>query len=150
MPQQVSSSTTLFWKVFFPLFWIVFFGVFTLAVWFSGETNFGNIPVDKMRVGMPVFFLCGIIFLYFTVLQIKRVEMDDMYLYATNYFKTYRYPYHNIEQMEELNYGLFRLMRVHFKEKSSFGKRISFLVSKSRLQKFLNQHPTVVNELMKK
>jgi len=148
MPQQVSSSTTLFLKIVFPLFWTVFFTVFTLAVWFAGETSFGTIPVEKMKIYMPIFLACGILFLYFTVMQLKRVEMDELYVYATNYFKTYRYPYHNIDTIKEKNYGLFRVVQVHFKEKGSFGKKISFLASKHRLQLFLNNNPEVAKQFL--
>lgn len=148
MPRHVSSSSTLFLKIVFPLFWIIFFTTFTLAVWFSGETNFG-IPIDKLRMGMPIFLLCGILFLYFTVIQLKRVEMDELYLYATNYFKTYRYPYHNIEKFVETDYGLFKVIRVYFKTKGKFGKRISFLSNTHRLQLFLNEHPEVVKQLIR-
>jgi len=147
MPSQVSSSSTLFLKIFFPVFWIVFFGAFTMAVLYGGETNFGDYSVENMQFYLPIFLIGGILLMYFTLIQLKRVEMDDLYVYATNYFKTYRYPYHNIEKIAENNYGLFKTCKVHFKEKGHFGKKITFLLSKRKFDRFIEKYPEVVEKL---
>ncbi|HFA51855.1 MAG TPA: hypothetical protein ENJ95_22795, partial [Bacteroidetes bacterium] len=99
--QRISSNATLFLKVFFPLFWLVFFGIFTLAVILSNVEQFTafNFAYVKLAIG-AIFIIFAIIF-YFTLIQLKRVELDGGYIYASNYFKTYRYPYHNIEKITE-------------------------------------------------
>lgn len=131
------------------MLWLVFFGAFSLAVWFSGETNYGTFSADSLKSVVPFFFLGGFAFLYWTMLRLKRVEMDEHFVYVTNYFKTFRYPYHNIEKIVEKDYTLFKTVHIYLKEKGQFGKKMTFVASRARLQTFLNSHPSVVEQLIR-
>ena len=146
--ERVSTNLTLFLKLFIPTFWAVFFGAFTIAIWATDARNLGALPEMPLKIGMTLFLLIGIGILYFTLFQLKRVEMDADFVYATNYIKHFRYPYHNIEKIEELDYLIFNLVRIHLKEPGYFGKKITFIPSKKRFQNFLNDHPAVVNRLI--
>lgn len=138
-PKRVSSSLTLFFALFVPVFWIVFFGAFTVAVFiYSDEMAVFN--SIYFRVGMLVFFLSGVVFLYFTLLRLKRVEVDQDFVYATNFLKTYRYPYHNISRVSETNLILFRLCTIYLVQKGSFGKKIHFLESRYKFEKALEEY----------
>src|SRR5690554_583171 len=125
-PKRISSSLTLFFRIFVPVFWVVFFGAFTIGLLVTS-----NLPVvlDNLyfRIGLVLFYLTGLAFLYFTVLRLKRVEIDPDFVYVTNYLKTYRYPFHNIESIREINLFLFHVATIRFREKGSFGKKIHFL-----------------------
>ncbi|MCB0519669.1 MAG: hypothetical protein H6577_08445 [Lewinellaceae bacterium] len=140
--QRISSNATLLLKVFFPTFWIVFFGVFTVAVWMV-DIRIGGWPHGAFRIGWTLFFLLWTAIFYLTFFKLKRVELDDLYLYASNYVKTYRYPYHNIERMTERDMGLFHLMRVYLKVPGKFGKRITFLLDEPMLKDFFEKNPEV-------
>ena len=94
--QQVSTSLTLFLKVFLPLFWIAFFFAFTIAIWLLDARRFAGLPIESFRIGMVFFLLVGIGFFYWTVLRLKRVEMDKDVVFVTNYFKHVKYPWSNI------------------------------------------------------
>ena len=136
--RRISSSLTLFFRLFLPIFWTVFFGAFTIALLLSP-----NLPaaLDTLyfRIGLIVFYISGLAFLYFTVLQLKRVEIDPDFVYVTNYLKTYRYPFHNIESIEENHLGPIYLATIRFKEKGSFGKKIHFLQSRFKFQSALEE-----------
>lgn len=139
--QRISSNATLFLKIFIPTFWIVFFGIFTIAVWRLENTTFGPVSAQTMKIGLTIFFLAGSGLLYLTLIQLKRVEMDELYVYASNYFKTYRYPFHNIKKITERDAGIFHLVRIHLKAPGKFGRTITFLLDEPMFRDFLEKHP---------
>lgn len=147
--QRVSTNITIFLKLLIPTFWIAFFGAFSFAVWIS-DVQVGRIPSRIFKPLFTAFYLGGIAILYWSVMRLKRVEMDEHFVYATNYFKHYRYPYHNIEEIEEQDFFFINVVHIHLKEAGNFGKKITFLPSKRKFQAFLNANPEVVKTLMNK
>lgn len=139
--QRISSNLTLVLKIFFPTFWIVFFGIFTLAVWTLDTPYFGPVPAIWMRIGMTLFFLSGTAILYFTLMRLKRVELDNLFVCASNYIKTYRYPYHNVEKITERDMGLFYLVRIYLKTPGNFGRKLTFLLDEPMFRDFLEKNP---------
>ncbi len=81
-------------------------------------------------------------------MRLKRVELDGEFVYVTNYFKTFRYPYSNVERMDESDYLFFRSMHIHLKEGGNFGKRITFVVSQKLMDDFLKGHPDVARHFL--
>ena len=133
---RISSSFTLFFRMFFPIFWAVFFGAFTIG--FLVVPNLPSVMDNNyFRIGLVIFYLSGLALLYFTILRLKRVELDSDFVYVTNFLKTYRYPFHNIESIHEVNLYFFQLATMRFKEKGSFGKKIYFLESRIKFQNAL-------------
>ncbi len=145
--QRVSTSATILLKFFIPTFWMVFFGALAIALLISDQGLYGRISVNALRIGIIVFFLLGVAALYWSVMRLKRVEMDDQFVYVTNYFKTFRYPYHNVEKMTESDYLFFRSIHIHLKKAGQFGKKITFVVSQKLLNDFLKNHPEVAKQL---
>ena len=139
--QQVSTSLTLFWKIFVPLFWTVIFSSFTMAVWFLDTSHFAGVPIQTFRYGMTVFLLAGIVFFYFTVLQLKRIEMDQTHIFATNYFKNYKYPWSNVKNIKEQDFVIFRTIQIVLKEPGTFGKKITFVASRRKFNSFIKENP---------
>lgn len=137
-PKRISTSMTLFFRLFVPISWIVFFGAFTIGLLVTS-----NLPavLDNLyfRIGIILFYLAGLVFLYFTILRLKRVEIDRDFVYVTDYFKTYRYPFHNIASIHEINLYLFLLCTIRFKEKGSFGNKIHFLESRIKFRNALEE-----------
>ena len=146
--QHVSSSLTLFLKYAFPIAWIVFFGAMTAAFWLIGNINVvAGLSIEKFRIIITTFFLFGVLVLYWSVMRIKRVEMDDHFFYVTNYFKNVRYPFHQIKKVAEKDYLLFRTVHIYLKETGTFGKKITFIASRDRFNLFLKENPEVVQQL---
>ncbi len=147
MQQNVTSSSTLFLKIVFPTIWIVFFGSFILAFLFNPNVYITGIPRNLFTIILLVVFLSFLLLFYFTIMSLKRVEMDKDFIYVTNYFKQYRYPYHNIERIKEKDYGLYKIAKIYFKVPGHFGNTVFFMPNSFRFQNFLNEHPEVVEQL---
>jgi len=145
--QRISTNLTLFYKIFIPTFWIVFFGAVLLASLLLPYPYVGNIPRSTFQIGMLLFFLSGVGALYITLMPLKRVEMDRDFVYVTNYFKTYRYPYHNIEKIEVSKFLFFSTAVLHLREGGRFGKHMRFVPSLFRLRDFLESNPAIEAEL---
>lgn len=145
--QNVSTNLTLFLKIFIPTFWIVFFGLFTVSTYVK-DIYIGSLTPWLFRLTCTLFFLTGLALLYFTLMQIKRVDMDETYLYVSNYFKTIRYPYSLVEKVDERDFLFFHLIHIHFKQKGQFGKKIVFLSRGKKLDRFLRSHPDIARQLM--
>ncbi len=139
--QRVSTNLTLFYKFFIPVFWIIFFGAFTTASFFYGEEMSSGIPVRSFQIGTVLFFLSGALVLALTLMRLKRVEMNQDFVYVTDYFRNFRYPWHNIEQINEVRFLFLNLVTIRLKTPGTFGKRITFIASKSGLKNFWKEFP---------
>lgn len=133
---RLSSSVTLILKLFFPIFWIVFFGSFTVAfVLYDGYNMlFSGLA---FKIGIVLFFLTGVLFLYFSFWQLRRVEVDETHFYVTDYFKTIRIPFPLVDSISENNWILFTTLTIKLKQKGYFGKKIHFIQSKKNVDTFL-------------
>ncbi len=145
--QRVSSNATLFLKLFIPTFWIVFFGAFTVMTLLSRTAYFGQFPAVPFKIGTLLFYLSGLAMFYFTLLKLKRVEMDDKFVYVTNYFKHFRYPMHNVEKIEDSDIGFFQTASIRLKTPGHFGSRIVFVVSRPNYEHFWKTHPELMAAL---
>lgn len=139
--QRVSSNLTLFLRFFIPTFWIVFFGAFTVLIFSYDLEYVAQIPITTFRIIAVLFMLSGIALFYFTLFQLKRVEMDDKFAFVTDYFKHVRYPYHNIEKIEESKFAFLKVATIHLKTPGSFGKTVRFVASGKKYKEFWEKHP---------
>lgn len=150
MMQRVSTNFTIFFKLFIPTFWAVFFGMFTLFVLFYNQSEILLLQNIWLKIGILGFYLIFFALVYFTLFQLKRVEMGDEDYSVSDYFNTYRYIYEDIDHVTETRLFSWILVRVHLKGKSSLGKKISFLADKELYNSFLLEHPAAAvkwNEL---
>jgi hypothetical protein len=148
MRNNITSSATLFWKIFFPTFWIVFFFTLAMGLAFS-EIKPTSIPKNAFTILMFVTLALGIILFYLTIIRLKKVELDEDFIYVTNYFKWYKYPYHNVDRIIEKDLVLAKIITLKFKEPGKFGKKIFFLANHRKLNEFLEEHPQVTEKLFK-
>ena len=148
--QNVSSSFTVLIKFALPTCWIIFFGAMSIALWFEDSGPVAGMEAGIFRIVISIFFLIGVATLYWAVMRIKRVEMDDKFFYVTNYFKNIRYPYHQIENINEKDYFFFRTIHLIIKQPGHFGKKITFIPGRINFDEFLAEHPDVVKQLENK
>ncbi|MEL6926440.1 MAG: hypothetical protein AAFO94_20520, partial [Bacteroidota bacterium] len=144
----VSSSMTVVLKFFLPSIWITLFSTLTIAAFISKESMLAGMPASTFRIWITVFLLLGIALLYWAVMSLKRVEMDGQYFYTTNYRQRLRYTYESIERIIERDWLLFKTVHIFLKEPGRFGKKISFVASGKRFNKFLQEHPQVAQRLL--
>ena len=145
---QVSSNLTLMLKFFIPIFWLGTLGLITIGIYSLDLAFIGMFPVQYVRIAFIVFFGIALLLCWFTFMKIKRVEMGPEYFYVSNYFKTYKYTYDSINKIQERNYGIIKTVRIVLNEKGKLGKRLSFIPSRSRFDKFLSQHPNLSERLL--
>jgi len=100
MTKQLSSSLTLLWAVAIPTIWAAFFGIFSLAVIFSSRSYYGFVSAGVLKILIPVLLFGGLFLLYRSIMKFRRIDIDGDFVYATNYIKTYRYPWHNVEHIK--------------------------------------------------
>ena len=143
----ISSSLTIFFKIFIPTFWITFVGFFTMAVFFNTSINIPAIQSLEFRIGTLVFFISGIAILYYLFMRLKRVEVSETHVYVTNYWKTYRYPYSSISKIDEQNILGFTKVRMELTEPGSFGKKFVFIASRKRWNELIFERPEVLAHL---
>jgi hypothetical protein len=140
---RVSSNATLFLAIFVPVFWLVFFGSLTAAIFLYEGSFFAGLPIRQLRWGAGLFYGSGVLLLLFTLMRLKRVELDRDFVYVTNYFKTYRYPYHNVEKIETSDFLFLGFGVIHLRDKGSFGRRIPFVRSQKLYELFMDEHPDI-------
>lgn len=138
---RISSNATMFLKFFIPIIWFIFFGGIMIAI-FSKQA-FYNV-IDATYPGLPWIFLALYVLVVLTLVltfwRLKRVECDDMYFYSSDYFKTARYPYHQIEEINEHNFFSIPIVDIKLKQKGVFGKKLFFLGRQSTLNLLYNNH----------
>jgi hypothetical protein len=145
--ERVSSNSTLFFVIFLPVFWTVFFGAITAALMLQPFAFIGNIPSGMFRIGLGFFYLSGLALFYFTLLRLRRVEIGQGFVYVTNYFKNFRYPYHNVERIETSTFLFLHIGTVTLKKPGYFGRRILFLPAMGRLRSALKANPELPGDI---
>lgn len=138
---RISSNSTLFWKIFLPTFWFTFYGVFTIALWTYKGPEQGLFLNKEFRLGLTIFYAVGSFLIYFTVLQVKRVEYKEEYFYVTNYFRTIKIPFDLIRYIDKTSYTIFRRGKVYLYKETPFGKSFTFIVYKRTISELEKQYP---------
>jgi len=124
----LSSSTTLFWRVFVPIFVTVFFVGLLLAFWLTDEEElYLPISIQWPRIAMLLVWLGWLLFVRRTLWRLKRVDADDLHLYVTDYWTTVRYPWQDVARTEEKKRLGRRVVNFWLKAPGRFGQVISFL-----------------------
>ncbi|MFZ1751640.1 MAG: hypothetical protein WAU01_15685 [Saprospiraceae bacterium] len=145
--QRVSSNLTLFLKLFIPTTWIVFFTVFTAALFMIDDKQLPFLTSPVFKYPFLLVYIIFFLLLYFTVIQLKRIELGPEFYIATNYFKTYRLSYQDIRKVSILGLGPWKIVKFGLAAKSSFGKNIVFLADSELYDLFLHTNPDVQNLL---
>ncbi|MCB9311023.1 MAG: hypothetical protein H6567_13280 [Lewinellaceae bacterium] len=141
--QRVSSNLTVFLKLFIPTAWIVFFGTFTIALFFSSESQLYIFTSTGFKIIWVVFLLMFFFLMFFTIMQLKRVELDTDSYIATNYLQTFKLRYEDIQSVYTLRFWRFIIVSFSLKGRSSLGSKISFLANAYLYDSFLAEHPNV-------
>ncbi len=150
MIKQLSSSLTLFWAVAVPTMWAAFFGVFTIAVFFVERDYYGFVSSGVLKILIPFVLFGGLALWYFTIMRFKRIDLDADFVYATNYIKTYRYPWHNIEHIKTKKGIFFNKGIITLKQGGQFGSQLPFLLSNRRWREFVGENIFGIAQFVKK
>lgn len=137
---QLSSSTTLFWKIFLPFFWTAFLSGFLIGSFLLDEPYMMGFPILFFRLFLIAILSISLIYFKYSTLNLKRIDANEDHLFVSSYLKNYRYSYESIEKIA-LKSKNGKKAILTFVEPSSFGKEILFLMSIRNVKKFLEMYP---------
>jgi hypothetical protein len=146
---QVSTNLTLFYRIFLPVFFGVFLGALIIFMWMHPQSYYANIEGSTFRIALTVAYALMMIFFALTVWRLRRVEMSPEWVYVTDFFRQARYPWSNVQAVHETPTGLLRLVHVEFSEPGTFGKRATFIASRSRWRLFKEEFPDRLADLLR-
>jgi hypothetical protein len=127
----LSSTATLFWRIFAPVFSTVMLTGFLLAFWLIEEDElYLSFPAIWLRLGMTTAWLLWILLMYRTLWRLNRVDGNSSHFFVTDYWTTVRYPWSVIEKIEESHRLGRRIAHFHLRISGRFGTKISFLPSR--------------------
>lgn len=138
---RVSSNFTLFFKLFIPVVWIVFFTLFTGALFLASEQQLPFLTSPAFKFPFLFGYLLFFALLRYTVMPLKRLEMGPEYYVVSNYFKTYKLAYEDIDAVRIYPLGRLQIMIFELKGAGSLGRKLTFLGSRQLFEIFCTQYP---------
>ncbi|MEO6190940.1 MAG: hypothetical protein ABIO44_11845 [Saprospiraceae bacterium] len=130
--KRISSSSTLFLKVFLPVFWLVFFGSLTLGLFLKNDNEFEFGFMGYLKWFFIFFLVLFGIIIYNSIFQLKRIDADSEYIYVSNYLKTIRIRYSQIEKLSSKSLGFRLLGKLDLRNRGFFGTKIYFICEEDR------------------
>lgn len=112
------------------------------------DTSVAFLNSMEFKWGVLGFFLLGLVLIYFTFIQLLRVEMDKEFVYVTNFFKIYRYSYETISKIKVRDLWLFKMASIHFAQSGKFGKKATFIISRRRFAQFIEENPSLFKDII--
>ena len=140
---KLSSNFTLFWKIFFPVFFLTILYLLGFVMLFAENDAFFLFSSPLAKIIYWILMILVLVIFYFTILNIKRVEFDKEYFYVTNFFKTIRIPVAGIEYIKLSSIPFF-FSKVILTNKSTFGKRITFISDSVGIAELKKMHNSLI------
>jgi hypothetical protein len=128
-------------KFIFPPMWITLWAIGTATMFFGHQKD----ADDPAKWFFLIALIAGALLFYWTCMRLKRVSVDDDYLYVSNYFKEIAIPLSDIVDVTENRWVNPHPVTIHLLSPSAFGDKIVFMPT-IRFFSFLSSHP-VVEEL---
>lgn len=132
---QISSNATILLKFIVPS---IFYLAFTFAI-------AGLITEGKYAGALSASFVLVIfgLFIYMAFVRLKHVSIDDEYVFISNYFKTIKISFSELESVSDLSFGgNYQPIFIHFKKRTDFGYSIIFINTCTRYFNFSEQSIT--------
>jgi hypothetical protein len=123
MKKSISSMATIFYKFVVPGF---------IAFQYLQPIKIPEASAAKSSLASNLAFTASafVIFaiVYFLVMRLKKVEVDEEYIYVSNYFRNEKISIGQIAKIREWNNVInLREVTVFFKTRTGFGDRIIFV-----------------------
>ena len=139
-PRLLSSRQTFFLKFVFPPLWIGSFGAATAFLWWATGPSKG--PPVAMKWLFLAMWVGGSALVWWSCVHLKRVRVDEAFLYVSNYATEVRIPLAALVRVRENRWMNPRPVTLEFRTPTPFGRRIVF-VPKARLLGWGSPHPVV-------
>ncbi len=139
-PAQLSSNTTLLWRIFLPVFGTVFLTGLLLAFWLTDEDDlYLPYPVIWPRSILVVLWLGWLWYIWRYLWPLKRLDATDTHLFVTNYWTTVRYPWSDVEGISDKKLGRRSVAALRLKAPGRFGQEILFIPG-THYQTWMEEH----------
>src|SRR3990170_8453796 len=125
--ERVSSQITILLRIALPTIWLTaVLSLVGLLGWtVRGKAQIFSNPIVWLILLFVI--LSGVTFIYYVLWKFYRVDMDERFVYVSNYFRTFKYPFGDIESIRPSQMLPERIFIITLKSKGSFGKEISFI-----------------------
>ena len=133
---RISSSLTLGLSVFIPVFWYIFFGCFTIFLFFIDNDDLPFSNPMMVRLSFLIFFLVFGFLIYYFLVKLKRVEIEDEFVYVTNYFTTIKIHISKIVRISEFSFFGFQRIKLILQSPTIYGKKIRFVCNAANYKLF--------------
>jgi hypothetical protein len=147
MRRTLSSAQTFVMKFISPAACLGGSAAGYMLMFTSGK--FPGLAAIPLAAEMKWLFLgatvLGGILVYWFCMRLKRVALDDRWLYISNYLREIRVPLENVAGVSENRWLNTHPITVAFRQDTDFGSQIIFM-PKARWLTYLSAHP-VVEEL---
>ena len=121
MRRELSSSATKLWKFYFPVAWISFMG-------FGVLLNLTKLTAEPIVGFYVLAWVAASCWLFRFAQRLKRVALEDGYLYVSDYKKEIRLPLSSIEAVTENNpLEGPKQVTIRLRSPSEFGMKIVFI-----------------------
>ena len=142
--QRVSSQFTIVLRIVIPTIWFTTILSIVILLGWAVRGKAGLFANPFIWIGLLLILLSGYALIKFFLWRFYRVDLDRQYVYVSNYFKTYRYPYSEIESVTDSKTLPGRVFLITLKSKGSFGRKIYFLAAQILWQDFLKENPGLI------
>lgn len=123
--------------------WFTFFGLFAIAFFVADPEHMPLLYNPMFRWFYLLAYAFFGLLIWRTLLQLYRVEYDEQGIYVTNYFKTVRYDWDSLERVKSINLGIIRVNTIYLKDRGRFGRKIKYLVARTRFNTLMSDLPTL-------
>jgi hypothetical protein len=131
--KQISSNITLALRIFIPVVWFTFFGALLIVTAVSSDSINGALPTKAILMVASSLLFLGIVLFSLTLWKLYRVDTDSQYIYVTNYFKTVRWTPDSVSELRVKKVWFLHFATLVLNAKGTFGKKIHFIPSMTRL-----------------
>lgn len=147
--QRVSSQLTIVLRIVLPTVWFTTIVSLVVLLLWAVRGKAGLFSNPYLWVGLLLILGSGLILIKWLLWRYYRIDMDERYVYVTNYFKTYKYPLSDIERITTSKMLPDRIFCIHLKAKGTFGQDIQFLASQALWKDYLGNHPAIAGLIEK-
>ena len=148
--QRISSQLTIILRIMLPTGWLTLILSIVILLGWTVRGKAGLMANPFIWIGLLLILGTGFAFIKFILWRLYRIDMDERYLYVSNYFKTYKYELTDIESILDSKILPGRVFCIRLKSKGSFGKNIYFLASQVLWKEYIETQPRQMNHLIRK
>ena len=121
MNKEISSSVTFLIKYIIPILYISSIIAFSIIFIINSYYTFFNISL--LLAGLLLILL----FSYFYYFKLKKISIDNEYLYVSNYKKEIKINRNLIKEIKILRFHSPNIITICLYENTDFGNKIKFI-----------------------